>query len=74
MKGVLAVVVLAAGVLAAGCASSDSSNSEPQEREYSTGSNIPKRTRDNADVKVYAPSATDLGNRPTNLPASKGTP
>ena len=74
MKAAFAVVVLAAGVLAAGCASSDSANSEPQEREYSTGSNIPKRTRENADVKVYTPSAADLGNRPSNLPASKGTP
>jgi hypothetical protein len=74
MKVACAVVVLVAGVFAAGCASTDGANSEPEEREYATGSNIPKRTRPNSDVKVYTPTATDLGNRPQNLPTSRGAP
>ncbi len=73
MKSVLAVVVLAASVFAAGCASTDGPSAEPEEREYATGSNIPKRNRPNADVKTYTPAPSDLGNRPQNLPQPRGT-
>ena len=64
------VAVLCAALLAAGCASTDTANSDPpEEREYATGSNIPKRSRDMAkDVKVYTPAASDAAARPATPP------
>ena len=64
------VAVLCAALLAAGCASTDTANSEPpEEKEYSTGSNIPKRSRDMAiGTKVYTPAASDAATRPSIPP------
>lgn len=63
----------------AGCASTpgtDQANADQRdEKEYATGSNIPKRNRDGpSDVKVISPAAMqDAKNRP-GAPGSMGAP
>ena len=67
-------LMLSAAVLVAGCASVDTRDEPREEREYTTGSRLPKKTYPQpAGVRVYVPDpASDAPWRPVPGPAKTG--
>jgi hypothetical protein len=66
---------LAAATLAAGCASTESSTEPSAERargEYTTGSNIPRKSRGGAGDGVQTMDAEALERARNQMPASPG--
>ena len=67
------ILVLACAGLIAGCAADPASSTEPvQEREYRTGSNIPKKGDDRGTVTTMSPEEIERSRNASMANMNKG--
>ena len=67
------IVHILAVFLVAGCATTDTSTEPLQEKEYVTGSNIPRRDRSASGVSVLSKDALEKAQNSSGGPTTRGS-